>query len=213
VNHLAHLLLSGNNDQLLLGGFLGDFVKGLQIGVRPLAIEQGIILHRAIDAYTDQHPSVTACRLALPNNLRRVSGIVTDIAFDHFLAKSFTRYHPQSLQQFDQSAFERLLKPKHLDFFPEQALLTCQRMRDFKSLFRTQDEDFIARSLTHIGRRLRGGERFFNSETIPEINAALPFIQASFPEFFACLRGFVDNWITNDDRTTGPVANEAQHKG
>ncbi|HAB45283.1 MAG TPA: DUF479 domain-containing protein, partial [Gammaproteobacteria bacterium] len=28
MNHLAHLLLSGNNDQRLLGGFLGDFVKG-----------------------------------------------------------------------------------------------------------------------------------------------------------------------------------------
>ena len=158
MNHLAHLLLSGNNDQRLLGGFLGDFVKGLQTGARPPAIEQGIRLHRAIDAYTDQHPSVTACRLALPNDLRRVSGIVTDIAFDHFLAKTFTHYHPQSLQRFDQLAFERLLKPEYFGFFPEQALLTCQRMRNFKSLLRTQDEDFIDRSLIHIGRRLRGGE-------------------------------------------------------
>ena len=213
MNHLAHLLLSGNNDQRLLGGFLGDFVKGLQTGARPPGIEQGIRLHRAIDAYTDQHPSVTACRLALPNDLRRVSGIVTDIAFDHFLAKTFTHYHPQSLQRFDQLAFERLLKPEYFGFFPEQALLTCQRMRNFKSLLRTQDEDFIDRSLIHIGRRLRGGEQFFNSETLPRITSALPFIEASFPEFFACLQGFVDNWITNHDLTTRAVTTDAELKG
>ena len=205
MNHLAHLLLSGNNDQLLLGGFLGDFVKGLQTGIRPISIEQGIKLHRAIDAYTDQHPSVTACRLAVPKDLRRVSGIITDIAFDHFLAKTFTHYYPQSLQRFDQLAFQRLLKPEHTDFFPEPALLTCQRMRDFKSLLRTQDEDFIARSLIHIGRRLRGGEQFFNSETLPRISPALPFIEASFPEFFACLQGFVDNWLKDHDLATRAV--------
>lgn len=199
MNHLAHLLLSGNNEHVVLGGFLGDFVKGRQTGARPAAIEQGIKLHRAIDAYTDQHPSVTACRLALPLDLRRVSGIITDIAFDHILAKTFTRYHPQSLQRFDQLAFERLLKPKHIAFFPEQALLTCQRMRDFKSLLRTQDEDFIARSLMHIGRRLRGGEQFFNAETLTRITPALPFIEARFPEFFACLQRFVDNWLTDHD--------------
>ena len=70
-------------------------------------------------------------------------------------------------------------------------------MRDFKSLLRTQDEDFIDRSLIHIGRRLRSGEQIFNSETLPRITSALPVIEASFPEFFACLQGFVDNWLTH----------------
>lgn len=199
MNHLAHLLLSGNNDHLRLGGFLGDFVKGRQTGTRPATIELGIRLHRAIDAYTDQHPAVTACRLALPNDLRRVSGIVTDIAFDHVLAKTWTQYHHQSLQRFDQLTFVSLLKPSHHPFFPEQALLTCQRMRDFKSLLRTQDDDFISRSLIHIGTRLRGGQRFFTPETITRMTPALPFIAASFPEFFACLQGFVDNWLRDQD--------------
>ncbi|MEJ6671003.1 MAG: ACP phosphodiesterase [Pseudomonadales bacterium] len=199
MNHLAHQLLSGNNDHLRLGGFLGDFVKGRQIGTRPAAIERGIQLHRAIDAYTDQHPAVTACRLALPDDLRRVSGIVTDIAFDHFLAKTWTQYHHQSLQRFDQLTFENLLKPNHHPFFPEQALLTCQRMRDFKSLLRTQDDDFISRSLIHIGTRLRGGQRFFNPKTIARMTPALPLIAATFPEFFACLQAFVDNWLIEAD--------------
>ena len=199
MNHLAHLLLSGNNDHLRLGGFLGDFVKGRQVGLRPVVIERGIQLHRAIDAYTDRHPAVTACRLALPSDLRRVSGIVTDIAFDHFLAKTWTHYHHQTLETFDRLAFEGLLRPNHIEFFPENALKTCQRMQDFRSLMRTQDDNFINRSLLHIGTRLRDGQRFFTPETLDQITPTLPLIAQTFPEFFACLQTFVDNWLIEQD--------------
>ena len=48
MNHLAHLLLAERSDGLLVGGFLGDFVKGRLKGDRPTAIEQGIKLHLSL---------------------------------------------------------------------------------------------------------------------------------------------------------------------
>ena len=58
MNHLAHFYLAHPHEELMVGGFLGDFVKGKLSGKHPHRIELGIRLHRAIDAYTDQHPIV-----------------------------------------------------------------------------------------------------------------------------------------------------------
>ena len=55
MNHLAHLLLAERSNGLLVGGFLGDFVKGRLKGDRPTAIEQGIKLHRYIDHHQYKH--------------------------------------------------------------------------------------------------------------------------------------------------------------
>ena len=53
MNFLFHMLLSGNDEQLLVGNFMGDFVKGpLQERFEP-RIRQGVMLHRKIDSYDD----------------------------------------------------------------------------------------------------------------------------------------------------------------
>ena len=53
MNFLFHMLLSGNDEQLLVGNFIGDFVKGpLQERFEP-RIRQGVMLHRQIDSYAD----------------------------------------------------------------------------------------------------------------------------------------------------------------
>ena len=58
MNHLAHLALAGESPHLVVGGFLGDFVKGRLDNRFEPGIEAGIRLHRAIDAFTDHNPKV-----------------------------------------------------------------------------------------------------------------------------------------------------------
>ena len=56
MNYLAHLLLAEPSREGLLGSLLGDFVKG-PLGDRyPEQLRRGIVLHRAIDSFTDAHP-------------------------------------------------------------------------------------------------------------------------------------------------------------
>ncbi len=56
MNFLAHLYLSGNSEELLIGSFIADAVKGSNFeGYHPQVVK-GIKLHRCIDTFTDSHP-------------------------------------------------------------------------------------------------------------------------------------------------------------
>ena len=56
MNFLAHFFLSHQTPELLIGSYLGDFVKGNQYRQYNEAVQQGILLHREVDRYTDHHP-------------------------------------------------------------------------------------------------------------------------------------------------------------
>jgi Uncharacterized protein conserved in bacteria len=93
MNHLAHVLLAGDEEALQLGGMLGDFVHGRPDPQRwPERVIAGIRLHRAIDVYTDAHAEVLAAKARLPPPYRRYAGIALDMWFDHCLARDFTRW-------------------------------------------------------------------------------------------------------------------------
>ena len=93
MNYLAHLLLSGPDRDMQVGGLLGDFVKGPLKGELPTRVEQGIRLHRHIDTLTDGHPAFMAATRRLPGEWRRYRGILLDIYFDHLLACRWGHYH------------------------------------------------------------------------------------------------------------------------
>lgn len=97
MNYLAHIFLSNNIPQRQVGNFIGDFVKGNQYENYPPEIKRGILLHRQIDSYTDAHPVVRETVALLRETFGRYSAIVTDLYFDHLLAKHFSDYSNQSL--------------------------------------------------------------------------------------------------------------------
>jgi len=104
MNYLAHLYLSGNSDEIKLGNFIGDFVKGNKYLDYPEEVAYGIKLHRRIDSFTDQHPEVKKCINILRPGYGRYAGIVTDIFFDHFLAANWNEYSVSTLRQFTKHA-------------------------------------------------------------------------------------------------------------
>jgi len=95
LNYLAHIFLSGNNHQLQIGNFIGDFVKGSNYNAYPAGIREGIILHRKIDSFTDSHEVVKETILLLRPAFGRYSGIIADMYFDYFLAVNFRKYSNQ----------------------------------------------------------------------------------------------------------------------
>jgi acyl carrier protein phosphodiesterase len=99
MNHLAHVLLAGDDEALQLGGMLGDFVRGQpDPALFPAPVIRGIRLHRAIDSYTDGHPEVLAAKASLPPPYRRYAGILLDMWFDHLLARDFSHWSAQPLE-------------------------------------------------------------------------------------------------------------------
>jgi acyl carrier protein phosphodiesterase len=104
MNYLAHLYLSGDSDEIKLGNFIGDFVKGNKYLNYPEMVSYGIRMHRSIDSFTDGHADVRECNKILKPGFGRHSGIVSDIFFDHFLASNFHEYSAYSLRQFSKKA-------------------------------------------------------------------------------------------------------------
>ena len=104
MNYLAHLYLSGESDEIKLGNFIGDFVKGNKYQQYPEMVAYGIQLHRNIDSFTDNHPDVRECIQLLKPGYGRFSGVVMDIFFDHFLAANWKDYSTVTLRQFAKQA-------------------------------------------------------------------------------------------------------------
>lgn len=104
MNYLAHIYLSGDSDEIMLGNFIGDYVKGNKHMHYPEQVAFGIRLHRSIDLFTDQHNDVRRCINLLKPGYGRYAGIVVDVFLDHFLAANWNNYSEYTLHQFARHA-------------------------------------------------------------------------------------------------------------
>lgn len=98
MNYLAHIFLSRESGSRQVGNFIGDFVKGKSYENYPLEIKRGIILHRQIDDFTDNHPIVKEAVSKLRGTFGRYSAIILDLYFDYILANNIARYSNSSLR-------------------------------------------------------------------------------------------------------------------
>lgn len=125
MNFLAHTYLSGSSDEILVGNFIGDYVKGRYFSQFPEEIRQGIIMHRNIDNYTDTHPIVKQTKLHFSEKYGKYAGIVVDIIYDHYLAKFWHQYCDVQLDDFIINLHKRLssyypiFPVKVKEFFPK----------------------------------------------------------------------------------------------
>ena len=104
MNTLAHLYLSGDDPDLLLGNFIGDSVRGddfLQLEYR---VQQGVLLHRSIDRFTDQHAVFKHICSMMRDGFSRYAPVVADVFLDHFLARDWERFNTQPLKEYVQWA-------------------------------------------------------------------------------------------------------------
>lgn len=119
MNFLAHLYLSGNDEEIRFGNFIADAVKGRSFQQYPEGIRNGIKLHRSIDSYTDQHPVVKSSINRLIPKYRKFSGIIVDLYYDHFLADNWSEYAESSLDDYVKDAYKMLID--HYDMLPARS--------------------------------------------------------------------------------------------
>ena len=100
MNYLAHVYLSGTNDLLKIGNFMADSIKGNSYNLFDEELRKGILLHRHIDSFTDAHPIYRKSKHRLHEKYGHYSGVIMDILYDHFLAKNWTSYSDESLEDY-----------------------------------------------------------------------------------------------------------------
>ena len=154
MNILAHAWLSGRHTELLIGNFIGDFIKGDPASPRHKLTPgevAGVRLHRAIDTFTDAHPSVAAVRELLHPRCHKYAGAAVDIFFDHFLAINFQSLTGEALTEFI-SYFYQTLQINTARLPPHAARMADYMIRQ-DWLMNYQFMEGIDRSLKGVSRR------------------------------------------------------------
>lgn len=110
MNYLAHLFLSGTDEQTMVGNFIGDHIKGSSWEKFPENIRKGILMHRQIDVFTDTHQKFREAKTLFRPELGLYSGIIVDFMYDHFLASNWNDYSDITLRTFAKRTHAILLE-------------------------------------------------------------------------------------------------------
>ena len=97
MNLLAHAYLSFNDPNILVGNMISDYVKGKKQFLYPSAIQKGIQLHRAIDAFTDIHEATKEAKEFFRPHYRLYAGACIDVVYDHFLANDTNEFETEEI--------------------------------------------------------------------------------------------------------------------
>lgn len=110
MNHVAHCFLSFGNEDLLVGNFIGDYVKGSAWRNYPEGVQKGILLHRTIDSFTDNHPLAHRSKERVRAFTGRYAGPVVDVLYDHLLAIHWEKYTAEPFDVFAEKTYAQLEK-------------------------------------------------------------------------------------------------------
>ena len=106
MNFLGHIYLSGDDDQLIIGNFIADCVKGKKYLDYPEGIQKGILLHRSIDSFTDNNTHIQQIKTVLRPTYKLYSGVVTDLFVDHYLAANWLNFSKKPLKEYSEEVYK-----------------------------------------------------------------------------------------------------------
>ena len=191
MNYLAHLFLSGEDEDLMVGNFIADAIKGKQLDRFSAEIQRGVRLHRAIDSFTDSHEITKLSKARLNAGYRHYAGVIIDIYYDHFLAKNWSDYHYLPLADFTTKVYEIL--ENYQDILPERIAHMLQYMVPQNWLLNYAHYEGINRVLNGMSRRTK-----FDSgmeHAIHELKLYEELFENEFSLFFPQLQLFVEDEI------------------
>ena len=152
LNYLFHLYLAEPTEASLLGGMLGDFVKGRLDDRWPEAIRRGIERHRGIDSFAQANAVARRSLRRIDPSYRHCRSILVDVFYDHFLALNWPRHAEIPLEQFARR-FYRILEEHH-DLLPPGLQRIAPRMIAGRWLESYRDPETVKIVLHRLAERL-----------------------------------------------------------
>jgi acyl carrier protein phosphodiesterase len=181
VNFLAHIYLSGDDPNIQLGNFIGDFVKGRNLTEQfEVGIARGIELHRTIDEFTDKHPIVKKSKIRLREKYRHYAPVIIDIFYDHYLAKNWERFHSTFLPDFAEQTYTMIMSRQAI--LPEKVKWMMPYMIKQDWLTSYARIEGIGRVLSGMSRRTPYDSKM--DEAIQDLQTYYTDFEKEFFEFF-----------------------------
>lgn len=187
MNFLAHIYLSGDDDELKIGNFIADSVKGKQYLKYPERIQQGIILHRAIDSFTDTHPIVSQSVSKLFDKYGHYSRVIMDVLYDHFLAANWKKYCDIPLKTYTEDFY--ILLQDHYKVLPKKVQNFLPYMVSQNWLYSYRTIDGIEKILSQMSRRITHPVAM--NLAVHELREFYSEFEEEFNAFFEELKAYV----------------------
>lgn len=199
MNFLAHAYLSFDQEKILVGNFAADFIKGRDLHLYEEGIQMGIMLHREIDTFTDTHPLVKAGQSYLRPKFRHYSTVISDIFFDYFLAKNWSKYSNQPLGNFASKTYD--LMEQYHDQLPEDFNQLLNWMKKQNWLVAYGSQEGIQRALNGLTRRAKFDSKM--NEATAVLQEKEQEFEVIFFAFFEDLRTFAREKLTELQKPHG----------
>ncbi len=190
MNFLAHLFLSGDDEQLIVGNFLGDFLSNKQVATLPRPFQEGVRLHRKIDSYTDQHPMVKQSSKRLQAKHGKYAPVILDVFHDFLLAHNWDKYSTQPLGDFAKNIYQVL--QHHIYLMPTFLKERLPLMISDDWLVRYGTEDGLR--FTFDRMKLRSSFPRFFEHAVESLQLDFDALNADFNQFFPEALAMVRDW-------------------
>ena len=192
MNYLAHIYLSGEDDNLKIGNFIADSIKGKKYLTYPIEIQKGIILHRSIDTFTDSHPTVRKSVYRLFPEYSHYSAVIVDILYDHFLAANWLDYSEIPLEDYVNDFYQLLTNRNSV--LPKRVQQFLPYMIKDNWLLSYASIDGIGKILYQMNKRTQNKSRM--DLAVKELELYYDLFEAEFRSFFPELELHVAKKIT-----------------
>lgn len=179
MNYLAHSYLTFT-DQQIVGQFLQDHIQNKNRFLLPKSIQEGIILHREVDTFTDSHPAISEAKKIFSPLVRLYSGAFVDVAMDYFLANDPSIKNPNEWKQFSQHVY-RVLKT-HDSFFPEPFHRMLARMSSDDWLYNYREDWGVEFSMRNVLNKAKYLDK--NLDVFPLFLKHKKDLKSFYEEFF-----------------------------
>jgi len=170
---------------------MADSIHGRRPESFPPGICKGIMLHRAIDTFTDSHSVFRQTTKKLHARYHHYAGVIADVYYDHYLAKNWHNYHPEPLEKFADDFY--LLLTDNFEVLAEQTQQMVPHMIRNNWLVGNASLDGIARTLAQIDRRT--GNKSGMTNAINELKEFYTEFEQEFTTFFEDIRAYVSQKI------------------
>lgn len=201
MNFLAHIYLSNDIDDVIIGNFIADNIRGKRYQNYPIGIQKGILLHRQIDTFTDAHPTVRLSTKRLHKNYGHYSGVIVDILYDHFLAKNWNTYSQVDLDLYTKRFYDLMMS--NFEGLPERTQNMLPYMISGNWLLNYAKIEGIQSVLNGMNRRTK-----FKSN----MNLATRELIQYYKEFESEFTSFFEELITFSDNTLQNLHQEFENK-
>ena len=190
MNFLAHALLAGDDPALVVGGVVGDWIKGLLPAGLPDDLARGVALHRAIDSHAETHPAFRQSRTRISAGRRRYAGVLVDVFYDHLLARDWESIHHRALHAYCSDVYGFVEARMHELPVSSHAALRLMAREDWLSSY--AGIKGVADVLARMSRRARQPNPLYAGEQ--ELLADLAGFERDFQLWLADTRQFCAQW-------------------